>query len=230
MNLFVFAPVCFTSAAGAEVLIGVPMDDGRSGWGAVIRVPRSGARTRAGGQPSIYILAQIWQVISPKRLRYWAKHNLDNSLVLVSYIWMWYFVTKKIFLGGTDTAIGTFICPHRVNSIIGLVTHQKKHSKTLPYRAIRETGDPWDTLAELFPSPDTATQICGSISLAGWREMNKTVVAFFWCLFSIRSFDMFHRWDGTVGGSPGWTYSAYLQGHSREWSTIYILPIHILLS
>ena len=27
--LFVFAPVCFTSAAGAEVLIGVPMDDGR---------------------------------------------------------------------------------------------------------------------------------------------------------------------------------------------------------
>ena len=35
MSLFVFAPVCFTSApaAGAEVLIGVPMDDGRCGRG-----------------------------------------------------------------------------------------------------------------------------------------------------------------------------------------------------
>ena len=53
-------------AAGAEVLIGVPMDDGRCGWGAVIRVPRSGPRTRARRQPSKYILAQIWQVVSQK--------------------------------------------------------------------------------------------------------------------------------------------------------------------
>ena len=57
---------------------------------------------------------------------------LDNSLVLASYIYLDVVLCdQENLFGGTDTAIGTFICPHRVNSFIGLVTHQKKHSKTL---------------------------------------------------------------------------------------------------